>query len=62
MPKLQNWDFVCAEALGVIRSMGVSITKASRVVRIYFQEFRVKRKFQAGVAGKFNLPPFLEQN
>ena len=31
-------------------------------MRNYYQEFRVKRKFQARVAGKHNLPPFLEQN
>jgi len=62
MPKLQNWDIVCAEALDIVRSTGVSTTKASRVVRNYYQEFRVKRKFQARVAGKHNLPPFLEQN
>ncbi len=62
MPKFQNWDSVFAEALEVIRSTGVSITKTSRVVRDYYQEFRVKRKFQARVAGKHNLPPCLEQN
>jgi hypothetical protein len=58
MPKVQNWDSVCAEALKVVRSTGVSITKASRVVKNYYQEFRVKQKFQVRVARKHNLPPF----
>ncbi len=62
IPKVQNWDSVCAEALEVVRSNGVLITKASRAVRNCYQEFRVKRKFQVRVAGKHNLPPFLEQN
>jgi hypothetical protein len=38
------------------------MTKASKVMRNYYQEFRVKRKFQESVAGNHNLPPFLEQN
>ena len=38
------------------------MTKASNVMRNYYQEFRVKRKFQARFARKHNLPPFLEQN
>jgi hypothetical protein len=62
MPKVRNWDFVCAEALEVVTNTGVSITKASRVIRNHYQEFRVKWKFQARVAVKDNLPPFLEQN
>jgi hypothetical protein len=38
------------------------MTKASNVMRNYYQEFRVKRKFQESVAGNHNLPPLLEQN
>jgi hypothetical protein len=62
MPTIQSWDAVCAEGLETVKSVGVSITRASRIVRNYYQDFRCKRKFQVKVLGKDNLPPFLEQN
>jgi glutamate racemase len=50
------------EALEAAKRVGVSTTKASRIVRNYYQDFRLKRKFQVRVLGRDNLPPFLEQN
>jgi len=42
----------------------ISITKASRIVRNYHKDFRLRRKFQVRIlGGGGNLPPFhLEQN
>jgi hypothetical protein len=62
MPTIHNWDAVCAEGLEVAKSVGVSITRASRVVRNDYQGFRKRRNFQVKVVPKNNLTPFLEQN
>ena len=62
MPTIQNWDAVCAQGLEVARSAGVLITRASRIMRNYYQDFRRNRKFQVKVLAKDNLPPFLEQS
>ncbi len=62
MPTIQNWDAVCVEGLKTVKSVGVSITRASRILRNYYQAFRCKRKVQVKVLEKDNLPPFLEQN
>jgi hypothetical protein len=40
MPTIQNWDAVCAEGLEIAKSVVVSITRASRIMRNYYQVFR----------------------
>ncbi len=44
-----NWDDICLEALEAAKRVGISITKASCIVRNYYQDFRLKRKFQVRV-------------
>ncbi len=62
MPIVQNWDDICLEALEAAKRVGISITNASCIVRNYYQDFRLKRKFLVRILVRDNLPPFLEQN
>jgi hypothetical protein len=62
MPIVQNWDHICLEGLEAAKRVWISITKASQIVRNYYQDFRLRRKFQFRILGGDNLPPFLEQN
>jgi hypothetical protein len=54
MPIIQNWDVICLEPLEAAKRVGISITKASQVVRNYYQDFRLKRKFQVRILGRDN--------
>jgi hypothetical protein len=62
IPILQNWDDICLEGLEAAERVGISIMKTSQIVRNYYQDLRLKRKFQVRILGRDNLPPFLEQN
>jgi hypothetical protein len=51
MPIVQNWDHICLEGLEAAKRVGISITKASQIVRNYYQDFRLRRKFQVRILG-----------
>jgi hypothetical protein len=38
MPIVQNWDNICLEGLEAAKRVGISITKASQIVRNYYQD------------------------
>jgi hypothetical protein len=52
----------CEVAIGLAKRMGLCSTRNARVVRNWYQKFRVKRKFQVSTSKKHDLPPFLERN
>ena len=62
MPVWKNWNKCCEVAIGIASKMGIASSRNSRVVRNWYQKFRVKRKFQLRASAKHDLPPFLERN
>ena len=64
LPKGETWNGCCEQAKNLALMMGITITKNSRTVRNWYQDFRAKRKFRVNalLPGKHNLPPFLQQN
>jgi hypothetical protein len=59
---VQNLDHICLEGLEAAKRVWISITKASQIVRYYYQDIRLRRKFQVRILEGDNLPPILEQN
>jgi hypothetical protein len=62
MPVLENWNKYCKVAIGIASKMEIASSRNSRVVRNWYQKFRLKQKFQLRASVKHNLPPFLERN
>ncbi len=46
LPIWKNWNRCCEAAVGIISQMGIVISQNARVVRNWYQQFRVKCKFQ----------------
>jgi hypothetical protein len=62
LPRWKNWNMCCEVVIGLAKRMGLCSTRNARVVRNWYQKFRVKRKFQVSASKKHDLPPFLERN
>ncbi len=62
MPVWKNWNKCCEVAIGIASKMGIASSRNARVVRNWYQKFRVKRNFQLRASAKHDLPPFLERN
>jgi hypothetical protein len=62
LPVWKNWNRCCEVAVGIASKMGIVTSRNARVVRNWYQKFRVKRKFQLRASVKHDLPPFLERN
>jgi hypothetical protein len=50
---VQNWDDICLEALEAAKRVGISIMKASPIVRNYYQDFRLIEQVD-GYLGSFD--------
>jgi hypothetical protein len=61
MPVWKNWNKCCEVAVSIASKMGIAASQNSRVVRNWYQKFRVKRKFIVKNS-RHDLPPFLERN
>jgi hypothetical protein len=62
LPIWENWNRCCEVAVGITSKMGIVTSRNARVVRNWYQKFRVKRKFQLWASVNHDLPPFLERN
>ncbi len=58
----KNWDDICNQAVETLKKFSMTITRSSRVVRNWYQQFRKQRKFSVRCTKKHSLPPFLQQN
>jgi len=63
METVQNWDSCCNKAIQQSKRMGVMSAMNSRMIRNWYQDFRVQRTFKMICPhSKHNLLPFLQQN
>jgi hypothetical protein len=62
MPVWKNWNKCCEVAICIASKMGVATSRNARVVRNWYQNFRMKRKFVMKTKPKYDLPPLLERN